>query len=73
MEWEVVASNIFLLLQESEEELVILKEEEAKRSAWAEPDISSQVSLSNGTVSSEHNVLQKERYRCTIHMSACSS
>ena len=56
-----------MLLQESEEELAALIEEEAKRNAWAEPDVSSQVSSSNiatsvnEAISSEHNMLRRER------------
>ena len=52
-----------------EEQLAAQMEEEAKRNAWAEPDITSDISLSdnaaasvNGSESPEHIVHKRERY-----------
>lgn len=59
----------FLPLQLYEEQLAAQMEEEARRNAWTEPEVTSQVSLSNvnitasvnGSASPEASILRRER------------
>lgn len=58
-----------ICLQLCEEQLAVQMEEEARRNAWTEPEVTSQISLSNvnitasvnGSASPEASVLRRER------------
>ena len=67
--WGVELRSYYLIFQQlCEEQLVAQMEEDARRSAWAEPGVTSETSLSNvnitsvnGSASPEASVLKRER------------